>query len=141
MHFALTSSSVMNVFFVPRLGSQIYTMNGMATNLNLQADRPGMYRGQSSHFSGDGFSDMGFIVRALPPGAFAGWVNAARGGGQVLDAPGYQALARQSQNVKPFTFRAVQPNLFQAIVMQQLPPAAGPELGRGGPQTSPEPRS
>ena len=137
VHFALTSSSVMNTFFVPQLGSQIYTMNGMATNLNLQADRPGEYRGQSSHFSGDGFSDMVFTVRALPPAGFAGWVNAARAGGPVLDAPGYRALARQSKKVAPFTYRAVQPNLFQAVVMQQLPPAAGPQEGRGGPQTSP----
>src|SRR5262245_34949028 len=36
--FELTSSGVMNSFFVPQLGSQIYTMAGMVTRLNLQAD-------------------------------------------------------------------------------------------------------
>ena len=66
MHFSLTSASVMNAFFVPQLGSMIYTMNGMATQLNLQADEPGTFRGLSSHFSGDGFSDMHFDVVALP---------------------------------------------------------------------------
>ena len=43
--FELTSSGVMNSFFVPQLGSQIYTMAGMATRLHLQADHPGTYRG------------------------------------------------------------------------------------------------
>ena len=39
--FELTSSGVMNSFFVPQLGGQIYTMAGMMTQLNLQADDPG----------------------------------------------------------------------------------------------------
>ena len=48
VHFALTSASVMNSFFVPQLGSQIYTMGGMATQLNLMADKPGTYQGLSA---------------------------------------------------------------------------------------------
>src|SRR6201994_4987625 len=50
--FELTSSGVMNSFFVPQLGSQIYTMAGMITRLHLQADQPGSYRGMSAQFSG-----------------------------------------------------------------------------------------
>ena len=56
----------MNSFFVPQLGSQIYTMPGMTTQLNLLADRPGDYPGLSANFSGDGFSDMRFLVHAVP---------------------------------------------------------------------------
>jgi cytochrome o ubiquinol oxidase subunit II len=44
----LTSSGVMNSFFVPQLGSQIYTMAGMTTCLHLLADHPGTYRGFSA---------------------------------------------------------------------------------------------
>src|SRR4029077_1405876 len=58
--FELTSSSVMNSFFVPQLGSQIYAMSGMATRLHLQADHLGTYAGLSAMFSGDGFPDMRF---------------------------------------------------------------------------------
>ena len=50
LHFALTSASVMNAFFVPQLGSMIYTMNGMTTQLNLQADQPGTYPGPLGAF-------------------------------------------------------------------------------------------
>ena len=66
VHFRLTSTSVMNSFFIPQLGSQIYTMPGMTTQLNLQADKAGTYDGLSAQFSGDGFSDMhfGFVVES-----------------------------------------------------------------------------
>src|SRR5258705_9806165 len=57
LNFELTSSGVMNSFFVPQLGSQIYTMAGMVTRVYLQADHPGTYRGLSAQFSGDGFAD------------------------------------------------------------------------------------
>src|SRR5499426_1548289 len=52
--FELTSAGVMNSFFVPQLGSMIYTMPGMVTRIELRADHPGTYRGLSTNFSGDG---------------------------------------------------------------------------------------
>src|SRR3984893_9112095 len=72
--FELTSSGVMNSFWVPQLGGQIYTMAGMVTRLHLQADHPGTYRGLSGNFSGDGFSDMHFAVEAVPAENFTAWV-------------------------------------------------------------------
>ena len=131
VHFSLTSASVMNAFFVPQLGSMIYVMNGMADQLNLQADRPGSYYGLSSHYSGDGFSDMHFQVQAVTPRAFGAWVQSVRGAGPVLDAAGYQALSRQSRKVTPFTYGTVTPGLFQDIVSQKLPPGPGPGRGMG----------
>ena len=126
VHFTLTSSSVMNVFFVPQLGSMIYTMNGMADHLWLQADNAGGYLGESAMFSGDGFSDMRFQVDAVPAQAFAGWVQGAQGAGPVLDGAAYRALQVQSSNVRPFTYRSPPPGLFQDIVSQKLPPGPGP---------------
>ena len=76
--FELTSSGVMNSFFVPQLGSQIYTMAGMVTRLNLRADHPGTYRGMSAIFSGEGFSDMRFKVDAVTDDSFAQWVASTR---------------------------------------------------------------
>jgi cytochrome o ubiquinol oxidase subunit II len=76
--FQLTSSGVMNSFFVPQLGGQIYTMSGMTTQLQLQADHSGSYPGLSAQFSGDGFADMRFIVDAVPDEQFEQWVSATR---------------------------------------------------------------
>jgi cytochrome o ubiquinol oxidase subunit 2 len=137
VHFSLTSASVMNAFFIPQLGSMIYTMNGMTTRLNLQADEPGTFRGLSSHYSGDGFADMHFEVRAVPADQFAGWVDATRTTGQPLDAASYTGLAKQSVDMPPFTYRDVEPGLFQQITTQKLPPGPGPQTGRPDVTVSP----
>jgi len=127
VHFTLTSASVMNAFFVPQLGSMIYTMNGMATQLNLIADEPGTFLGMSSHFSGDGFADMEFKVEALQMEKFSAWVDETRNGGSAtLTSQTYAELAKQSRNIAPFTYSAVEPDLFHKIVAQALPPGPGP---------------
>jgi cytochrome o ubiquinol oxidase subunit II len=115
--FQLTSSGVMNSFFVPQLGCQIYTMSGMTTQLQLRADHSGSYPGLSAQFSGDGFADMHFIVDAVPAEQFEQWVNATRSDGPVLDRQTYSDLAKPSEAVAPFTYRKVAPNLFNRITM------------------------
>lgn len=137
VHFALTSASVMTAFFVPRLGSMIYTMNGMSTQLNLEADSPDTYLGEASHFSGDGFSDMHFEVRAVAADDFAQWIRAAQATGPDLDRGQYMKLARQSENVRPFTFRTVAQGLYQQIVTQAIAPGPGPRSGRPTSDVSP----
>jgi cytochrome o ubiquinol oxidase subunit 2 len=130
IHFRLTSASVMNLFFVPQLGSMIYAMNGMVDSLNLQPDKPGVYAGRAAMINGDGFADMHFDLHALPPARYAAWIAAAKARGPVLDAGAYTLLERQSARVAPFTYRAVQPGLFNHIVTQRLAPAPGPAGGR-----------
>jgi cytochrome o ubiquinol oxidase subunit 2 len=134
--FTLTSSGVMNSFFVPQLGSQIYTMAGMVTRLELQADHPGTYRGLSAQYSGSGFADMRFGVNAVPAQEFARWVDAARSAGPVLDAQAYAALAKPSSALAPLTYRAVAPDLFDGIVSSVMQPDAPPKLSY-----SPAPRT
>ena len=128
--FELTSSGVMNSFFVPQLGSQIYTMAGMVTRLHLQADHTGTYRGISANYSGAGFSDMYFNVDAVPAERFAQWVAATRTTGPVLDAQTYADLAKPSQAVAPFTYHAVAPNLFNGILSAGMQPVDPSQLTR-----------
>jgi cytochrome o ubiquinol oxidase subunit II len=126
--FELTSSGVMNSFWVPQLGGQIYTMAGMTTRLHLQADHPGTYRGASANYSGDGFADMRFNVDAVPAEGFAQWVAATRSAGPVLDAQAYADLAKPSKAVAPFTYRAIGPNLFSGILNGGMQPADPSQL-------------
>jgi len=119
--FELTSSGVMNSFFVPQLAGQIYTMAGMLTRLNFQADNPGTYRGMSANFSGDGFSDMHFNVDAMPPERFALWVASTRSAaGPTLDSKAYADLAKPSAAVTSFTYQSVAPGLFDSIRMSSM---------------------
>lgn len=137
VHFSLTSASVMNMFFVPQLGSMIATMNGMVTQLHLAADKPGEFYGLSAQYSGGGFSDMNFMLRAVPQDAFAQWVAGARQTGSALDRTSYLALCQQSSNVRPFTYRSIDATLFDAIVSRQLAACPGPTVGSDGPAARP----
>lgn len=125
VRLTLTSATVMNSFFIPQLGSQIYTMTGMTTQLNLLADHPGRFQGLAAQFSGDGFSDMRFQVEAVPQAAFDAWVATARQGGETLDAGSYAALARPSSKVAPRLYAKIDPMLFDRIVAGN-PAAASP---------------
>ena len=118
--FELTSSGVMNSFFVPQLAGQIYTMAGMVTRLNLRADHSGTYRGMSANFSGDGFADMHFKVDAMPPERFAQWVASTHSAGPVLDSKTYADLAKPSAAVTPFTYHSVALGLFDSIRMSSM---------------------
>src|SRR5215813_15593866 len=108
----------MNSFFVPQLGSQVYAMGGMITHLHLLADNPGEYPGFSAMFSGDGFSDMRFIAKAVSASDFNAWLEQARGTGSALDDAGYAELAKPRKAVPPTTYRSVQPKLFEHIIEQ-----------------------
>jgi cytochrome o ubiquinol oxidase subunit 2 len=128
LEFALTSATVMNAFFVPQLGSQIYTMPGMTTHLNLRADEAGDYPGISSHYSGDGFSDMRFVVHAVSPADYRQWLEHARGEAAALDAASYAELARASSNVAPRLYGKVAPMMLDHVLQTatHVPPGVAP---------------
>jgi cytochrome o ubiquinol oxidase subunit II len=120
VHFRLTSTSVMNSFFIPQLGSQIYTMPGMTTQLNLQADTPGAYPGISAQFSGPGFSDMQFTVHAEPAGEFATWVTQVHERGGVLDEATVAQLIRPTRAAGELTYGSVPDDPFEAVTAGHL---------------------
>lgn len=137
VHFFLTSASVMNMFFVPQLGSMIATMPGMVTQLHLKASHPGDFYGLSAQYSGDGFSDMHFMMHAVPADEFAQWVAKTQEAGPWLDRAGYIDLLHESQNVSPFTYQSVEPGLFEDIVTGRVPLAPGPRSEGSGPSVRP----
>lgn len=105
-------------------------MPGMTTHVHLLADKPGEYPGISANFSGDGFSDMRYIVKAIAPGDFDAWVAKVKSSGPALDENGYAALAKPSSDVRPATYRSVDPKLFGRIVDQAAPEAQGAGAGK-----------
>jgi cytochrome o ubiquinol oxidase subunit 2 len=128
LHFELTSASVMNVFFIPQLGSMIYTMNGMVTQLKLRADNEGDLQGLSAHFSGDGFPNMLFDVHVVSQLSFLDWVEKTARSDRVLNADSYKKLARQTVEATKPTFRLEDPLLFHSIATQMIPPGPGPKI-------------
>jgi cytochrome o ubiquinol oxidase subunit II len=120
IHFRLTSTSVMNSFFIPQLGSQIYTMAGMTTQLNLQADKPGSYSGLSAQFSGPGFSDMRFTLRAESGEGFSAWVAQTRAHGGVLDGVSFAELVRPTRASGELTYGSVRGDPFETVASGHL---------------------
>ena len=120
--FHITSATVMNSFFIPRLGSQIYAMANMQTAVNLLASEPGTYRGLSANFSGDGFSGMTFKALALSSGDYAKWLAKVKAAPGALGSAQYAALEKPSENVPVQYFSQVIPDLFPQIVDGRLAP-------------------
>lgn len=117
IRLTLTSSGVMNSFLVPQLGSQIYSMAGMATTLHLQADSEGVFPGISAQFSGDGFSDMNFDVRSVSEAQFNEWVKTTQAGSGSLTRKRYETLLRPSIADKARTYSKVEEGLFEQVLM------------------------
>ncbi|MEA1648686.1 ubiquinol oxidase subunit II [Nitrospirillum sp. BR 11164] len=121
VNFTLTAQSMMNSFFIPQLGSQVYAMAGMRTQLHLIANQPGTYAGLSSAFSGPGFSDMHFDAVAADRAGFDAWIAQAQAAPAILDAGVYRALEAPSVKHPVTLYSAVEPDLFDRIVDQFMP--------------------
>ncbi|MBD0415459.1 ubiquinol oxidase subunit II [Oryzicola mucosus] len=115
VRFRITSSSVMNSFYIPALAGQIYAMPGMETTLHGVINKPGEYTGFSANYSGDGFSGMHFAFHGLETAAFDTWVADTRAETGALDRTSYQELAKPSENVPVQKFGTVENNLFRFI--------------------------
>ncbi|HBH67243.1 MAG TPA: ubiquinol oxidase subunit II, partial [Erwinia persicina] len=118
--FKITSNTVMNSFFIPTLGSQIYAMAGMQTKLHLIANEAGTFDGMSSNFSGRGFSGMKFKAIATPDEAsFEQWVAKAKQSPDTLmTMDDFNKLAAPSENHPVEFFSSVKPGLFKDIIGQ-----------------------
>lgn len=116
VRFRITSSTVMNSFYVPALAGQIYAMPGMETKLNAVFNQTGTYTGLSANFSGPGFSHMHFAARSVTPDGFKRWVAGVKASGGGLDRATYLALDKPSEHVPVLHYAQVAPDLFDAAV-------------------------
>ncbi|WP_336597159.1 ubiquinol oxidase subunit II [Paraburkholderia bengalensis] len=116
VNFHITSDSVMNSFFIPQLGTQVYAMAGMQTRVHLIADHAGDYAGVSANFSGKGFSDMKFRTLAVSQADFDGWVQKVKASQERLDMDRYYAVAKPSEKDPVRYFSSVDPKLFHNVI-------------------------
>lgn len=122
--FHITSATVMNSFFIPRLAGQIYAMAGMETRLHLMADKPGRYFGENTQYSGRGFPYQNFTALALPQTEFDAWLSRARQSGKTLDMDTFKQLTQPTARDPVSYYAGVTPGLFMKVMMQfDGPPA------------------
>ena len=79
----LEAADVIHSFWVPRLGGKMDMIPGRTNRLLIQADAPGIYKGQCAEYCGGPHALMGFVVVAHTPDDFARWQASRqpRGGG------------------------------------------------------------
>jgi cytochrome o ubiquinol oxidase subunit 2 len=116
IHFTLTADAPMSAFWVPALGTQIYAMNGMSSQLNLIADQPGDYRGYATNINGTGYADMTFTVHALNKEKFSTWVKSAKASPAVMNETAYATLTKPSIVKTETTYSLQDSRLFSTIV-------------------------
>ncbi|CAI9121706.1 ubiquinol oxidase subunit II [Brytella acorum] len=116
INFRITSDAVMTSFFIPRLGSQIYAMAGMQTQLHLMATQPGIFHGEAAQYTGRGFSDMKFLTHAVSDDEFNAWVDKVKASSDTLDAESYKNVSAPQEAAPVQYFAHVQPGLFDDIV-------------------------
>lgn len=122
--FKITSTTMMNSFFIPALAGQIYAMAGMETKLNAVINKEGVYKGFSANYSGAGFSDMRFQFHGLSESDFESWVAQARADGDTLSREVYQALEQPSMDEPVRLYAEVEPGLYDAILNRCVEPGS-----------------
>ncbi|TNE38114.1 MAG: ubiquinol oxidase subunit II [Sphingomonadales bacterium] len=117
LNFRISSSSMMNSFYVPAMAGQIYAMPGMETKLHAVMNEPTASKGFSANYSGSGFSYMRFGFRSVPDQQFAQWVDKVKAsGGAALDRAAYLKLEQPTEKEPVRYYPNVSTGLFAAVV-------------------------
>jgi cytochrome o ubiquinol oxidase subunit 2 len=117
VQFLITVDNVpMSAFFIPQLGSQIYAMAGMQTQLHLLANEVGTYEGLNTQYNGDGFADMHFPVNVVTPDVMKTWVEGIKMSPNSLTTDTYHQLLNPSAGDKPAFYAGVQADLFMDVL-------------------------
>jgi cytochrome c oxidase subunit 2 len=71
----VTTADVIHSFWLPRLNRKIDLIPGRTNSIVLDADEPGVYRGQCAEFCGLQHANMAFFLHADPPSRFRSWLR------------------------------------------------------------------
>lgn len=122
IHFRLTSTTMMNSFFIPSLAGQIYTMPGMQTVLHAVINKPGDFDGFSANYSGHGFTDMRFRFHGMSPQDFSKWVARVRAHGSDLDVKAFDQLNQPSRAEPVHYYAHFEADLYHRILNRCVDP-------------------
>jgi cytochrome c oxidase subunit II len=76
VRLVLRSADVIHSFWVPHLSGKTELIPGQQNETWMQADKPGVYRGECAEFCGLQHAHMAFEVIAQPPSEFETWWSA-----------------------------------------------------------------
>ena len=122
LHFTLTADAPMNSFWIPELGSQMYAMEGMQTQLHLMANETGDFPGRAAEISGKGFAGMTFTAKSRTEKDFEQWIETVKLSPNALTQDEYNKLSSPSENTPEMSYNGTEKNLYGSIMMKFMPP-------------------
>lgn len=127
----MTSDTVMQSFMIGSLAGQVYVMPAMQTQLQLKADKPGIFEGENTQYNGTGFPQQKFNAVAMTDQKFATWAAKVKSQGMILDEKTYRILGERSTAAEAggalgaratppgiIHFRLAVPDMFHKIMMK-----------------------
>lgn len=120
IHFTLAADAPMSAFWIPSLGSQIYSMNGMSSELNLLAQQKGEFMGYNTNINGEGYADMTFTVKAMSAADFSSWTTRVATEGSTFSMHNYDKLAEPGLVQEPHEHRLADPDMYDTIVAKYM---------------------
>lgn len=116
LNFRLTSATVMTSFFIPQLGSQMYAMAGMKTQLHLMANETGIFKGHNQEFSGLGYENMYFNAFSTTQEQFNAWLQKVKQSADTLNTFKFEQISKPNPNHQIEYFSNIDVGLFDYIL-------------------------
>lgn len=120
VNLSLSADAPMSAFWIPKLGSQIYTMSGMSTQMHLMATKEGTYTGYNTNINGKGYAKMDFSVPVVSKSDFKNWSEKALKSPNMMDEATYTSLAKPSVVAEPKTYMLMDKELYDTILMKYM---------------------
>ncbi len=127
VNFYITADAPMSAFWIPSLGTQVYAMTGMTSQVSLEADKAGTYRGTNSNINGKGYAGMHFNVDAISAKDFNLWTTTVANERlkNTLDWSAYGALAKPTENNPTTYYQLTDDYLYDKVVNKYMTSGEG----------------
>lgn len=131
IRLVLTTEAPMSALWYPALGSQIYAMNGMESQLNVKATKLGQYKGYNTNINGEGYAKMIATADAISMNDFLKWTSNTKTENNLLDMPVYEEIA-EPEIVRDFkSYRLDDTSIYDTVLMRNMTHGAGASMHHG----------
>lgn len=132
VHIQLSSKDVIHSFWVPNIGGKKDAVPGRATDLWIQGDKPGTYKGQCFEFCGTGHADMLITLVVQTPDEYATWIKGALAEANRLNDPATRKGRETFLSLACTGCHTVQGTIAQGKVGPELTHIASKKTGIAG---------
>jgi len=120
VHLSVTAEAPMSALWIPALGSQIYAMNGMDSQLNLKGTKLGEYTGYNTNINGEGYAKMTFTAKVMSTSDFSKWRSKIALAKNELDMEQFDILASPASVRDEKDYSLTDKDLYDQVVQRNM---------------------